>query len=111
MPPHLREMHCWDPNLFWHGCYELQILGPQVIDYWSLSHVNFIVQAQNHPCVRMLSAWFLHYLLYGLYVYDIYLWHSLQDLGVVIVCDQLPALYDKLMCGNSVDRLLNASIK
>ena len=23
-----REMHCWGPNLFWHGCNEFQILGP-----------------------------------------------------------------------------------
>ena len=30
---YLREMHCWGLNLFWHGCYESQILGPQVIDF------------------------------------------------------------------------------
>ncbi len=27
--PDFSMMHCWGPNLFWHGCYECQILGPQ----------------------------------------------------------------------------------
>ncbi len=31
-PQHIREMHCWGPNLFWHGCNESQIFGPQTID-------------------------------------------------------------------------------
>ncbi len=26
-------MYCWGPNLFWHGCYDVQILGPQRVDY------------------------------------------------------------------------------
>ncbi len=26
------HMHCWGPNLFWHGCNESQIFGPQTID-------------------------------------------------------------------------------
>ena len=33
VPWHIREMHCWGFNLFWHGCNESQILGPQTIDY------------------------------------------------------------------------------
>ncbi len=37
---HLREMHCWGPNLFWHECYESQILGPQVIDYRRFCHLR-----------------------------------------------------------------------
>ncbi len=27
-------MNCWGPNLFWHGCYNVQILDPQVLVYF-----------------------------------------------------------------------------
>ena len=27
------KMHCYGPNLFWHGCNKSWILGPQPIDY------------------------------------------------------------------------------
>ena len=34
---HLREMHYCGPNLFWDGCNEIRILGPQIIDYFPSS--------------------------------------------------------------------------
>ncbi len=30
---HFREMHCCGSSLFWDGCNETQILGPQIVDY------------------------------------------------------------------------------
>ncbi len=27
-------MHCCGPSLFWDGCNETQILGPQIVDYF-----------------------------------------------------------------------------
>ena len=37
---HLREMHCCGPSLFWVGCNETQILGPQVVDYFRNSTIT-----------------------------------------------------------------------
>ncbi len=29
-------MHCCGPNLFWDGCKKIQILGPRIVEYYSL---------------------------------------------------------------------------
>ena len=29
----LREMHCYGLDLFWYGCNEIKILGPEIVDY------------------------------------------------------------------------------
>ncbi len=31
-------MHCCSPDLFWDGCNETQIFGPQIVDYPLRSH-------------------------------------------------------------------------
>ena len=52
-------MHFWGPNLFWHGCYEFQILGPQVLDpKWNallFAHPLTFVDKIKYPLLKAMQ--------------------------------------------------------
>ncbi len=44
---------CWGPNLFWHGCNESQIFGPQTIDYRLYNKIAQTIELHLSDCCQI----------------------------------------------------------